>query len=982
MRLMPALVLAAALAALTAARASAGTLPVNTTAIASGDGSLVAPLGAPVAQSGVNREAVSRDGNLVVFASLSDGLSNEDNDAVDNVYVKNMTTGAITLVSRQSGAAGAPANADCFGGAISADGTRVAFTCDGPLDPADTNNDIDVYVRDLTTNETILVSRQSAAAGGAVGDGGSSSPSLSGDGNLVAFASDAHNLSNTTRRGVYVRKIAQGTTTLASVADDESLPNADSFDPSISDAGDRVAFTSDATNLVTGDDNGHDDVFVRSLQGGTTELVSKQSNAAGGKIGNGFASSPVISGNGEVVAFQSSSTNLDGRDPQSDTDVYKHDFSSNTTTLVDTTPTTKLSDGGVNPTIDDHGDAIAFASNGPISSGVNVELAEGGTVSVVHNGRPGDFFQDGDPSISGDGAHVVYRSGADEIGVDAPGIPALAMRDLPGSTVKAVSTPASGPFDNIGGQSETPVVSADGRFVAFATAAPAFGVPPDSIQQVVVRDMATGAVNLVSREDGPGGAPLAGASDDPSISADGTDVAFRQTRPDGLELVWVRDLTTGRTVLASRADGASGDTANGDSFNPSIDANGGRVAFESVATNLSPADTKTDNDVYVRDLGTNQTILASVGVNGQKGNEESRVPSLSGDGHHVAFFSSATNLGDGDTDSMSDIHVRDIDAGTTRLASVSSSGEKGDSSSEDPSISADGSRVAFDSSAGNFGVTSQVQQVWVHDFSSGSTTLVSRADGANGAVGDNGSFTPVISPDGNFIAINSEASNLTADATGGRDEIFRRDLAANTTSLASRASGSNGAPVSDFADFAGISSQGACVVFEAGGGLLGPVAGASDFEQIYLRALGPNCPGPAGGGMTPPPRDTTAPRLRRVSLTHTRFRVAKGRTSLIARTRIPRGTVLRYTVSEPARLTIVIERRRVRVHGRHRRISFVRVARLTRNGVKAGPGRVKLTGRIGKRRMAAGAYRLTLTAQDAAGNRSKPARRTFTILPG
>src|SRR5690348_8064544 len=179
MRLMPALVLAAALAALTAARASAGTLPVDTTSIASGAGSLVTPLGAPVAQSGVNREAVSRDGNLVVFASLSDGLSNEDNDAVDNVYVKNMTTGAITLVSRQSGAAGAPANADCFGGAISADGTRVAFTCDGPLDPPDTNNDIDVYVRDLTTNETILVSRQAAAAGGAVGDGGSSSPSLS-----------------------------------------------------------------------------------------------------------------------------------------------------------------------------------------------------------------------------------------------------------------------------------------------------------------------------------------------------------------------------------------------------------------------------------------------------------------------------------------------------------------------------------------------------------------------------------------------------------------------------------------------------------------------------------------------------------------------------------------------------------------------------------------------------------------------------------
>jgi hypothetical protein len=121
-----------------------------------------------------------------------------------------------------------------------------------------------------------------------------------------------------------------------------------------------------------------------------------------------------------------------------------------------------------------------------------------------------------------------------------------------------------------------------------------------------------------------------------------------------------------------------------------------------------------------------------------------------------------------------------------------------------------------------------------------------------------------------------------------------------------------------------------------------------------------------------------------VSLTRTRFRVARAGTTVTARKQAPRGTVLSFTTSEPIRLTVVIERRHVRHRARSRRqrVSFLRVATLTRGGVPAGSDHLKLTGRIGKRRMAPGAYRLTLRAQDAAGNRSRPVRRGFTILPG
>ncbi len=1011
--------------------ADAAPIPAGSTAILSGDGSLFSPLPAPVADSGVGPESVSGDGRFVAFSSFADGLSAEDDDSVENVYVKDMATGAVTLVSRQSGAAGAPSTGDCFDPAISSDGMHVAFACVSALDPgADANNTTDVYERDLTNDQTILVSRQSTAAGGAVGDRDSAVPSLSRHGDLVAFVSDAGNLSATDFRAVYVRDLAHGTTTLVSVANDGSLPNNSSFGASISDSGDRVAFSSDASNLVAGDDNGTEDVFVRSLNGsGSTELVSRQNGADGGKPGNAFSDAPVISGNGEVVAFESGATNFDSRDKSSDTDVYSHSLVDNSTHLVDAVPGAKLAAGALDATIDDHGDVIGFLSIpdeslGPAEAarraartlrpgfdrraaeqpllpavaqrgggtrgvaagigGAEVDVESGGATHLVSRAPAGFFFVNGSPAISGDAGQVAYRAPGTQVGQDAPGVATLAIQDLASNGVRPVSRPAAGAFDNAGGESDSPSVSADGRFVAFVTSAPGLGVPADAFREVVVRDTATGDVTLVSRADGPDGAPLPGLNEEPSISADGTRVAFSQTVAGQTELIWVRDLRTGSTILASRRSGADGLEADGDSFSPSISADGTRVAFTSVAKNLSPADTKTDDDIYVRDLTANQTILASVGTSGQKGNDDSRSPSLSADGRHVAFASFATNLGDGDTDPRADIHVRDLDAGTTRLASVSSGGVKGDASSEDPSISGDGSRVAFDSSASNFGISSPDAQIWVHDFASGATVLASPAAGAPGAPGDDDSFVPRISADGNFVGFISFARNLVPDAGVSREEVYRRDLGANITSLVSRASGAAGGVADQFADGGALTAHGECVTFESLGGLAGPVAGAGDFDQVYMRAFAADCgrpPTPGGSGgpsPAPPAHDTTAPVLRSVSLSRPRFRVAKGRTSVAARRRgkpAGRGTVLRFSLSESARLTIVIDRR----HGRRR---FRHVATFTRFRVRAGRGHVTLTGRIGRRRMAPGRYRLTLSARDAAGNRSKAVQLGFTILRG
>jgi hypothetical protein len=226
------------------------------------------------------------------------------------------------------------------------------------------------------------------------------------------------------------------------------------------------------------------------------------------------------------------------------------------------------------------------------------------------------------------------------------------------------------------------------------------------------------------------------------------------------------------------------------------------------------------------------------------------------------------------------------------------------------------------------------------------------------------------------VAFESEATNFFSGPRGDF-EAYRRDLTANTTRLVSRGTGANGAAVPGFGGVPeGITADGACVTFEATGPLLGPAPGAADNVQVYMRTFKANCGRPGASGLGT--LDKTAPVLRSASLSRARFRVAKGRT--VISSSVGRGTVLRLTSSEAGRLTIRIDRARA---GRkvRRGTAYNKTATLTRT-IKAGRVNVKLTGRIGRRKMAAAPYRLTLTLRDSAGNVSKPSRLRFTIIPG
>src|SRR5262249_8574251 len=180
-----------------------------------------------------------------------------------------------------------------------------------------------------------------------------------------------------------------------------------------------------------------------------------------------------------------------------------------------------------------------------------------------------------------------------------------------------------------------------------------------------------------------------------------------------------------------------------------------------------------------------------------KGNDTSLNATLSSDGRFVAFDSGASNLDPADTDHNLDVFVRDRQTNTTTLVSRASGtgGAKANNPSQDAAISADGRYVAFESFSTNLPPDANrgIEQVFVRDLQTNTTTLVSRASGANAPEGDDESDSPAISADGRFVAFTSLASNLDpADGlTGGN--LFVRDLQTNTTTLISRASGATGA---------------------------------------------------------------------------------------------------------------------------------------------------------------------------------------------
>jgi Tol biopolymer transport system component len=401
----------------------------------------------------------------------------------------------------------------------------------------------------------------SESAAGGQGNGGSglqqTVPALSASGRFVAFVSTASNLVPGDTNGVedvFVRDRVWGTVVRVSVGPRGRQANAGSVDASISADRRYVAFVSAATNLVRGDTNGVNDVFVRDLRDGTTRRVSVGPRD---RQGNGASLFPAISADGRTVAFQTFASNLTGPRALPDTndveDVYVRDLRHRWTVRVSLAP-----------------DGRAFP--GPSAL----------------------------PAVSADGRRVAFvaeHSGPNRFEVW--------VHDRRSHRTRLVSVRRDVAEDNSVGR---PSMSANGRYVAFASSRASL-VPGDTnrSRDVFVRDLATGRFTRVSVA--AGGRQASSDSEGPSVSATGRFVTFVSFGDDLVpgdanerSDVFLRDLRTGALRLVSRAaDGGQGNDHSAFFLESSVSADGRHVVFESVASNLVPGDTNRRPDVFVWD---------------------------------------------------------------------------------------------------------------------------------------------------------------------------------------------------------------------------------------------------------------------------------------------------------------------------------------------------------------------------------------------
>jgi len=369
------------------------------------------------------RPSISADGRYVSFESGADNLVIGDTNGYQDIFAHDRVTGETSRVSVASD--GTQANSSSRKSSISADGSIVAFYSNATnLVIGDTNGAGDIFVHDRVTGET---SRVSVASDGTQANNYSDAPTISADGRFVAFESSADNLVIGDTNGyldIFFHDRVTGETSRVSVATDWTQGNNPSSRPSISGDGRFVQFESGASNLVIGDTNGATDVFVRDMATGETSRVSV---ATGGVQGNSSSWSypSAISADGRNVVFTSYASNLVNNDTNGSWDVFVHDRVTGVTSRV------------------------SVATGGTQGSGTFVSVR-----SV----------------ISADGRYAVFPSyDSTLVSGDTNGTYDVFVHDRVTAVTSRVSVATDGTQAN--GGSDGPSVSADGRFVAFESGA-------------------------------------------------------------------------------------------------------------------------------------------------------------------------------------------------------------------------------------------------------------------------------------------------------------------------------------------------------------------------------------------------------------------------------------------------------------------------------------------------------------------------------
>jgi hypothetical protein len=385
---------------------------------------------------------------------------------------------------------------------------------------------------------------------------------ISANGRYVAFSSSASNLVSGDTGGyrdVFLRDTQTGITTRVSVDSNGVEGNRGSDYASLSADGRYVVFSSTATNLVSGDTNNRDDIFLHDTQTGNTTRVSVDSN---GVEANDHASNASLSADGRYVVFSSTATNLVSGDTNGYRDVFLHDTETGITTCI---------------------------SNAP-------------------NGDPGNEFS-GSPRISSDGNHIVFTSYASNLGpVDNNNRPDIYLYDIQTGIHSLISISSDGIQSNQ--YSYVGNISGDGRFIAFTSdASNLVSGDTNNKRDVFLHDTQTGTTTRVNVSSSGQQTTWGITQNTPSLSDDGRFVTFDSQAgnlaSDGPGSttyydIFLRDTLAGTTTLISAS--SAGVRANSHSNNPVISGNGLFIAFDSGANNLIAGDTNNSRDVFIHEI--------------------------------------------------------------------------------------------------------------------------------------------------------------------------------------------------------------------------------------------------------------------------------------------------------------------------------------------------------------------------------------------
>jgi Tol biopolymer transport system component len=725
-------------------------------------------------------------------ATLKSRFSNAGRGAIIVLIALNAflatTASALQLVSQLHPSFAPPAGGDGDSGLsiVSTDGRYVLFaSAANNLTLTNNNNSVlpqrlNVFLRDRVNGTTTLVSANLAGTGG--GNGDSFPTGISTNGQFALFESAASDLVANHTNGVndvFVRDVINGTMTLVSVSANGGSANGVSRGSVMTPDGRYVAFVSAATNLVAGDTNGIPDVFVRDLQAGTTTLVSvgaKSTNSTSPFAGS--SESPEITPDGRYVVFYSTATNLvPGQTAAGD--VYVRDVISGTTAWASASARTlfQLLLGttnviSYNVCLSANGQYVAFevSSNGWV--GVTTQgmvlrynLASGLTDVVDMNANV--------PYLSFDAIHTLAMTPdgrfiafvGNDNGTSGTTTAIYVWDGLSDSeTLASGDLSADVPTNSI---CDLPAMSADGQWVAFISSAT--NLTTNTLTgdfHAYLCNVAAGVTQLLDADTNGVGVGVSSTTA-PALSADGNVVVFDSAKllNDNRRLardVFARDVAAGATdLISARHPALPSQTPDGiSSLTPfSVSSNGQFVAFYSDADDIVPNDTNGYRDVFVRDLVLGTNYLVSVNTNGVAGDGISTAPAISGNGRYVAFTSWADDLVPGDTNRSQDVFVRDLQAGTTTLVSVSPDGITfGNSNSFSPQISTDGRYVLFHSQASNLAAGSfgtGIENLFFHDLQTGTTYALTAA------TYDLGVYAAAMTPDGHWVAFMGMATGTS-----------------------------------------------------------------------------------------------------------------------------------------------------------------------------------------------------------------------------